>query len=255
MWALWLVLALLLSGAGEGKTQDASPAETHRQLAIQINDLAANVHSEADARQLVDAIAQVFAKNLPPFWATGSVRERVARAEYQAVADPSKLIPEQRIVDVWSRYVREVGAPEEALVTVAEIHSLRDDWTIAKTWWAHGNQNIWAMPNIYALGPEGRVASGSRAIEALRVLYQLENRFVDLKAARERLRRKIVASDSTHASQETTRAGQKAYILMAISVAPNLVSPAEQTYIRQHGNQRFRQLLQGLFDELFPPGT
>src|SRR6266704_3044990 len=100
--------------------------ERHRQAAIRMNELAAHINSEADARAFVDAVADMFADNLPPAWATRGIRERIARAEYEAVSNPLRQIPEQRIADVWNKYVREIGASEETLVTTAEIHSMRD---------------------------------------------------------------------------------------------------------------------------------
>jgi hypothetical protein len=82
--------------------------EQHKQAAIRINDLAGQIHSEANASAIVSEIAAIFAKDLPPVWATGGIRERVARAEYEAVSNPAKLIPEQRIADVWNRYVSRI---------------------------------------------------------------------------------------------------------------------------------------------------
>src|SRR5260370_26854829 len=84
--------------------------EGYRQAAIRMNDLAAHINSEADARAFVDAVADMFADSLPPSWATGVIRRRIAHAEYEAVSDPLRQIPEQRIADVWHTYVREVGA-------------------------------------------------------------------------------------------------------------------------------------------------
>src|SRR6266702_788023 len=106
--------------------------ERHRQAAIRMNELAAHINSEADARAFVDAVADMFADNLPPAWATRGIRERIARAEYEAVSNPLRQIPEQRIADVWNKYVREIGASEEAIVTAAEIHRMRDA-TLART--------------------------------------------------------------------------------------------------------------------------
>jgi len=87
-----------------------------RQLAIEINDLAGRIRSEADADTLVDKIAETFADILPPACITRGIRQRIARAEYEAVSDQSRLIPEQRIADIWNEYVREIGASDEALV-------------------------------------------------------------------------------------------------------------------------------------------
>lgn len=58
------------------------------------------------------------------------------------MSDPAKLIPEQRIVDVWNEYVREIGAPDETIVTAAEIHYMRDaEFAVAQKMWTQGVQN------------------------------------------------------------------------------------------------------------------
>jgi hypothetical protein len=100
-------------------------AKAYRQAAIRANDLAGRIHSEADARELTDAIAKLFADSLPSEWVAERIRNRIAHGEYEAVADPWRLISEQRIADVWNEYVREIGAPDEALVNAAEIHNGR----------------------------------------------------------------------------------------------------------------------------------
>src|SRR2546421_4976563 len=58
--------------------------------------------SGADANTLVDKIAETFADILPPAWITRGIRQRIARVEYEAVSDQSRLIPEQRIADIWN---------------------------------------------------------------------------------------------------------------------------------------------------------
>ena len=101
-------------------------------------------------------------KELPSAWASGSIRQRVAHAEYEAARNPARLIPEERIVDVWNQYVKEIGAPDEAIVSVAEIHNMRDGlFTVAQLMWARGHQTIWTMPNVFALGGDGKVSDGS----------------------------------------------------------------------------------------------
>ena len=117
--------------------------EQHRQAAIRINELAGRIQSEADASALVSEIAALFAKELPHAWASSSIRQRVAHAEYETVGNPARLITDQRIVDVWNQYVKEIGASDEAIVSVAEIHNMRDgSFTVAQLMWARGNQTI-----------------------------------------------------------------------------------------------------------------
>ena len=191
---LGLVIALVVAAFQQGGSAEPRAAvqqrahdayEQHKQAAIRINDLAGRIHSEADAIALVSEIAGLFAKEMPPAWASSSIRQRVARAEYETVGNPTKLILEQRIVDVWNRYAKEIGAPDEAIVSVAEIHNMRDgSYTVAQLMWARGDQTIWTMPNVYALGPDGKVADGCRALEALRVIHDLDGSFQNLRGAR-----------------------------------------------------------------------
>src|SRR5260370_1384844 len=222
--------------------------QRYREEAIRMNEMAARINCEADARAFVDAVADMFADSLPPSWVTGGIRERIAHAEYEAVSNPLRQIPEQRIADVWNRYVREVGASEEAIITSAEIHSMRDaTFATGQVVWSRGmSQSAWTMPNIFAIGGDGKVAEGCRAVEALRILYDLDrsfdnlrsarerivertikiiedskrlNRaatlydldrsFDNLRSARERLRKGVVASDAIKKSLENTKANQK----------------------------------------------
>src|SRR5712692_2610642 len=163
MFLYWLMFALVFGYPQQeslkpeelaAAQQEASlRRERHRQAAIRVNELAAHISSEADARAYVDAVADMFADSLPPSWATRGIRERIAHAEYEAVSDPLRQIPEQRIADVWNKYVREIGAFEEALVTAAEIHSMLDaTFEAVQVMWSRGaNQSAWTMPNIFVV--------------------------------------------------------------------------------------------------------
>jgi hypothetical protein len=162
-----------------------------------MNDLAGHIRTIDDSRTLVDMIARMFADELPPELATGSIRDRVAHAEYASVTDPARLVPEQRVVDAWNKYVQVIGAPGEALVNVVEIHNLRDGYyATARVLWNRGSQSIWTMPNIYDVGRDGKMADGCRAVEALRVIWDITNQFDNLRGARERVRKGILVSDS-----------------------------------------------------------
>jgi len=58
---------------------------------IRVNELARRIHSEADGRELTDAIAKRFAESLPPAWVAECIRNKVDHAEYEAVVGPSRL--------------------------------------------------------------------------------------------------------------------------------------------------------------------
>jgi len=260
----WLVLALVFGHPQQERPKPEEQAaalreaslrsEQYRQAAIRTNELAAHINTEADARAFVDEVADMFADSLPPAWATSGIRERIAHAEYEAVSDPLRQIPEQRIADVWNKYVREIGASEEAVVTAAEIHSMRDaTFATAQVMWLRGtNQTAWTMPNIFAVGVDGKVAEGSRAVEAIRVIYDLDRLFDNLRSARERLRKGIVASDAIKKSLENAKADQKTTGRLVARIDNNPLRPAEYKYVHDHGADHLYQLAEILFEELFP---
>jgi hypothetical protein len=264
MFLYWLMFALVF-----GYPQQESPTpeeltgarpeaslryERFRQESIRVNELAAHISSEPDARAYVDAVADMFADSLPPSWATRGIRERIAHSEYETVSHPLRQIPEQRIADVWNKYVREIGASEEALVTAAEIHSMRDaTFAVAEVMWSRGtNQTAWTMPNIFAVGTDGRVAEGCRAVEALRVIHDLDQLFDNLRGARERLRQGIVASNAIKKSLENTKANQKTTARLTAWVDANPLRSAEYRYVHEHGADHLNQVVEMLFEELFP---
>lgn len=261
MIAFWLVLALIVAPAQQSSSIPASAQqqahasyEHHKQAAIRINKLANHIHSDADASTLVSQIATVFANELPPTWSSRRVLDRVAHAEFEAVSDSARLIPEQQIASVWNEYAREIGAPEERLVTAAEIHNVRDaQFTSAKLLWERGQQTVWTMPNMYALGSDGKVADGCRAIEALRVIYDLHSLVQNLRAARERLQKGVVVSDEVARRLEDSNPRPKGTTRLEARVhEADPVRSAEHRYVQEHGALAFSDLMQRLFDELFP---
>jgi hypothetical protein len=231
--------------------------EAYRQAAIHINELAGNIHSEADARAFVDAVAERLGGEELPSWATASIRYRVAHAEYGAVSDPSKLIPEQRIVNVWNEYVRELDAPEKTLVTVAEVHNLRDaQYTMTKSMWKKEQfpQSLWTMPDVYAVGSDGKVANGCRAVEALRILHDMFRSFPSVQSARERVQKGVLLSDliKQPKNDAVSRPPTVRSHLASASEDTMPVLAAEIRYVQAHGEVDYRRLLERLYEELFP---
>jgi hypothetical protein len=259
---LELVFALVVAAFQQGGAAEPRSAiqqrahdayEQHKQAAIRINELAGRIHSEADASAVVSEIAGLFAKELPPPWASSSIRQRVAHAEYETVGDPAKRIREQRVVDFWNQYVKEIGAPDEAIVSVAEIHNMRDgSYTVAQLMWARGQQTIWTMPNMYALGPDGKVADGCRALEALRVIHDLDGLFQNLRGARDRLQRGIVPSEEFKKRLGEQNPQPHSTARLEAHVDTNPIRSAELRYVQEHGREAYWQLIARLFDDLFP---
>ena len=231
--------------------------EAHRQAAIQINEMAANIHSEKDARALVDAIAEVLTNHKHLLWAAVKYRHRVAHAEFEAVSDPSNLISDQRVAEIWNEYAREIDAPEEALVTQEEVHRLRAGrYRMSKMMWLREyGQSIWTMPSVHAVAENGVIAEAGRPLEMLDVLNHLYNSFPEMLFARDRLREQN--SDANATLGTAPRPVQISSSLVPasriVSMPSDPIRPAEARYQQEHGENAYRQLLQRLFDELFPP--
>jgi len=229
--------------------------EAGRQAAIRVDKLAGNIHSEDDARVFVDAVAERLTGDQLQMWTTLGIRHRVAHAEFEAVSNPSRLIPEQRIVDLWNQYVRELDAPEETLVTLAEVHNLRDAMSTSNRYiWNKDGfpQSLWTVPSIYALGADGKVANGCRAVEALKIFHDM-SRFQNLQAARERVQKGILASDlMEQRAQDPKPKPQSVQSHLAISKSANPLLTAEYRYVQAHGERDYQRLLERLFAQLFP---
>src|SRR5439155_28359 len=177
------------------------------QAAIRMNELAAHINSEADARAFVDAVADMFADNLPPAWATRGIRERIARAEYEAVSDPLRQIPEQRIADVWNKYVREIGASEEPIV---------------------------------------RPRARNRSLRP----HHLPGRNIRQSTRRTRTIAEVLCRFRCHQEESGKYEGQPENQCLAGSADRR--QSALIRYVRAHGVEHFKQLVEPLFEELFP---
>jgi hypothetical protein len=268
MVALRFTLLLLLAVPQEPVSQQPDPAlqqraeeararyEPIRQAAIHVNELAGNIHSEEDARAFVDAVAERLTGDQRQSWTTRGIRRQVARAEYEAVSDPSHLIPEQRIVDVWNEYVRELDAPEETLVTVAELHNLRDAmYTMNKSMWRNERfpQSLWTMPDVHAVDAHGKVANGCRAVESLKILHDMSFSFQSVLGARDRVQKGVLISDVVRQRrQDAVLRPQPTRSHLQATRDANPVRMAEYRYVQAHGQADYQRLLQRLFVELVP---
>lgn len=218
-----------------------------------INDLAGHIQSLDDARQLVNLVAAEFSDSLPHQWATHGIRERIARAEYAAAAEGA-LIPEQRVADAWNDFLEKIGAPRESQVTPAEIHSLRDSYFVSsQLFWARGNQTFWTVSNIYALGTNGKVANGCRAIEALNILSMLVSYPDVLQGARDLIKKDQRFSDMyKNPSKPPAPGTAKGYTMVTARVMPpNPIEIAARKYIQDHGMRAMNHAVEDLLGDLF----
>jgi hypothetical protein len=240
--------------------QAAQKYEPTRLAVVQINDLAGSIHSEADARAFIDAaIDQFTGKDHQSWiqrWATRGIRHKVARAEYEAATETQHLIPEQRVVDVWNEYVREIDAPGETLITVAELHNLRDALlTTSQARWRNGGtaQQFWSIPNVYAVDADGKAANGCRAVEALKLLHDMFNSFPQVRMTRARVEKGVLLSDlEKQRAQDGTLKPVLSSAQLSLLRTRNPLPEAEYRYIEAHGERDYRHLMERLFAELFP---
>ena len=148
--------AMLAPGLLRARARQSPPTRNIADEANQIDELASNIHILPDARRLIDYIAEIFADELPPAWATESLRSRLAEGEYLSVTSPGMRIREEHLAAVWNGYISTIHAPDDSRVSVAEIHNLRDaQFVTARVLWKRGGRNIWAVPSIVAALPEG----------------------------------------------------------------------------------------------------
>lgn len=226
-----------------------SPYEQHRQAAIEMNQLAGHIQSPEDAKRLVDRVAGMFFDDLPTWWTTRTIRKQIAMAEYESATDPAKLIPEQQVADAWNRFITEIGAGEESRVSGEEIHYLRDgSYTTARLLWSRElAQTIWVMPAIYALEPDGRIADGCRAIEAIRILHDLSYQPENLQWARNRARAGILFSDTIGREQKQPSGTGRSYGRVTLHEAPpNPVVMAGTRYVQERGEKAMARAIEQL---------
>lgn len=107
------------------------------------------------------------------------------------------------------------------------------------------------MPTIYAVGTDGKVADGCRAIEAIRVIYDLY-RFPNLRSARDRVKGGVLVSEQVKNHVADSTSHPKRGVLLTAHAEENPVQSAERRYLQEHGSLAYDQLLKRLFDELFP---
>jgi len=213
-----------------------------RKQAEELNQLASTIETPADARRFVDFLADIFSRDAPSGWTRNSLRNLIAQAEFAAVSDPQKTIPKARLAEAWNRYVDTLQAPGDQKVTAEELHNLRDAiWTSARLAWKGNRGNFWAVPSIYATLPDGDLAPGCRAVESIRLLWDLANMPDNLKGARDRVSKGQLSSDIFRKelqSPQLTLTGAR------MSFSEGKVNPvwlAQRNYAQAKGKKAFNQ--------------
>jgi len=223
-----------------------------RDETLKLNELASNIHTVADARRFIDAIADLFADDLPPAWTTNSLRARLGQAEYLTVTDPHRRIPEQHLAEIWNTYLAAIGAPDDSRVSAAEIHYLRDAFFAnGRVMWDRGYRNFWLLPSIFATNPDRTLAPACRIVESLRILYDLDRFPQNLAGAREAVAKGILTSDVLKHAQQQPRSAMGGRASLSVGASGgNPVEAAAARYIRAHGMAAFTQTVETMLNSL-----
>lgn len=232
----------------EAMRKIAELRQRDRAHAIAINDLAGRIHSLDDARQLVDLVAAEFSDELPAKWATRTIRSQIARAEFQSAVAPGSLIPEQHIADVWNDFVKKIGAPQETMLTAADVHYLRDaQYVSARMFWVR-EQDIWTIPGVFAVGADGKIAQGSRTLEAIRLLWLLGNNEDDFPGIHAATQKGVLLSDLLR--QQAKPGGQEQGSVFLARTVSLPVQQAAFRYQRDHGARALNRAVVDLLNNL-----
>ena len=227
----------------------AQPVDYQAQ-ALKLEQLATSIHTVGDSQVLVDFIADIFSDQLRPARIDRRSLGQIAEAEFAAVREPNRLIPEGRLAETWNTYAQRIGAPPDSQVTPAEVHNLRDSlFTSACVLWNRGSRNIWAVPGIYATEADGSMSTGCRAIESTRILWDLANMPQNLASTRVRVSQGVLASDMFRRAQEhPSTTTHKSYV----SAGPgtrNPVEVAEREYVASKGTRALSQAVQAMLSQ------
>jgi hypothetical protein len=107
--------------------------------------------------------------------------------------------------------------------------------------------NIWSVPSIYATLPDGRLAPGCRAIESLRVPWDLANMPENLQSARDRVRQGVLLSSiSREPRKEATSSGSISFVVGHTFTNPSQM--AQRHYIAVHGSEAFGSAVKAMID-------
>jgi hypothetical protein len=219
----------------------------------QLNDVAGSIHSEAEARRFVELLWKRFSDGGLK-WVPSSILDRVARAEYAAVAR-GKVIPEERIANSFNTFMQRLEAPDWTHVTAEELRTMRvGELVTARATW-NSYPNIWTMPNVYHVDSNGNLAPGCRAVEALKLLYTLNELFTNVFYAREHVRQgpdganiertlRSVPSEAQIRENRATvaRGWQREQELRQIKFI----------YAKQHGAKAYEELVRQMIEGVLP---
>ena len=142
-----------------------------------IDELGAHVQTEDDAKAYVEALWKRWCYNPNETYPhLAEFQEQLARAEFAAVRDPRKLIPESRVVKTFNKLMDEWQMPSWTRISVSELHAFR--FTAATT----------TYPRSVVRLPDQTIAPSCRPTEAVLLIFLLDNDAPMLPEYREQVR-------------------------------------------------------------------
>jgi hypothetical protein len=155
-----LVYPQLLSKAGPFHTATSADWPDPRIGRIDELGAADHIHSEADARAYVDALIEQWGRNEKELPGAAQLVDRLARAEYAAIREPQKRIPESLVAKTFNGLMNEWQMPSWTRISVEELHAFR---IVESSLYSRSVARL----------PDGSIAPDCRPTEALLLLDQL----------------------------------------------------------------------------------
>ncbi len=123
-----------------------------------------HIRTEADARAYIEALVKRWGPGETKYPDLTEFKERLAQAEYAAVRDPERWIPESQVAKTFNRLMDEWGMPAWTRVSVPELHAFRTSYALT------------VYPRSVARLPDESIAPSCRPTEALFLLHMLDSR-------------------------------------------------------------------------------
>lgn len=261
------VLSFLITGlaafavalhSSDAKPIDVPPeVRAQMQRLARINELAPadRIKSEADARELVNDLLWSFGfeeKQFPWFARSDAakIKELFAHAEFEAVNEPTKRIPEDRIASAWNRVMDELGEPAWSRITVADVHYIRNAIASLPLEFVQGNPSL--HPALISLLPNGDLGPDCRPSEAAYVLWMLQMRMPENLEA---VRAGIAKGDDPAQRRKQKSAPMRYQTRLQVSAQtpdPRTVEyeATMQRYYQTHNGKGFLKLLNETVNEM-----
>jgi len=172
------------------------------------------IRSEADAEAYIDALLENFpqVEHLVP--SLSRMKKRLGRAEYAAVRDTSKAVPEAVVAEAFNRIMDRWGTPLWARVSPDEVHVFRVLFSPMR------------YPHAVSRLPSGQVAKHCRPVEALYLIYLLDSSPRALVGIRQMLEANRWPGEEAFMAQR-----KSAHYLLGPMTAPSVEFEREREYV------------------------